>query len=86
MNQREWADSLPGCDGVELLQARFERHVYDRHMHDTYAIGVTLNGVQRFWCRGSYHDSTGGQVMVIHPGEVHDGRSGAAGGYEDPLS
>jgi AraC-like DNA-binding protein len=81
MNEREWADSPPGCDGVELLHARFERHVYDRHIHDTYAIGVTLHGVQRFWCRGSYHDSTPGQVMVIRPGEVHDGRSGAAGGY-----
>lgn len=81
INQQEWANSPPGCDGVELLQARFERHVYDRHMHDTYAIGVTLRGVQRFWCRGSCHDSTPGQVIVIRPGEVHDGRSGAAGGY-----
>lgn len=81
MNQQEWADAPPGCDGVELLQARFDRHVYDRHMHDTYAIGVTLHGVQRFWCRGSSHDSTAGQVIVIRPGEVHDGRSGAAGGY-----
>lgn len=81
MNQQEWADARPGRDGVELLQARFDRHVYDRHMHDTYAIGVTLRGVQRFWCRGSSHDSTAGQVIVIRPGEVHDGRSGAAGGY-----
>jgi AraC-like DNA-binding protein len=81
MNQREWVDSPPGRDGVELLQARFEHHVYDRHMHDTYAIGVTLRGVQRFWCRGAVHDSTPGQVIVIRPGEVHDGRSGAAGGY-----
>ena len=81
MNQQEWADCPAGRNGVELLQARFERHVYDRHMHDTYAIGVTLRGVQRFWCRGSYHDSTPGQVIVIRPGEVHDGRSGAAGGY-----
>src|ERR1051325_8282718 len=38
---REWAECPPGCDGVELLQASFERHVYDRHMHDAYAIGVT---------------------------------------------
>ena len=81
MNQRVWADFSPGCDGVELLQARFERHVYDRHIHDTYAIGVTLHGVQRFWCRGAYHDSTSGHVIVIRPGEAHDGRSGAAGGY-----
>jgi AraC-like DNA-binding protein len=81
MNEREWADSPLGREGIELLQARFEHHVYDRHMHDSYAIGVTLRGVQRFWCRGSHHDSTPGQVIVIRPGEVHDGRSGTAGGY-----
>jgi AraC-like DNA-binding protein len=77
----EWTESPPGPDGIELLQASFDRHVYDRHMHDTYAIGVTLRGVQRFWCRGATHDSTSGHVLVIRPGEVHDGRSGAAGGY-----
>src|SRR5574342_413583 len=78
---REWAECPPGRDGVELLQASFEHHVYDRHMHDAYAIGVTLRGVQRFWCAGAVHDSTAGNVIVIRPGEVHDGRSGAHGGY-----
>jgi AraC-like DNA-binding protein len=77
----EWTDTPRGCEGIELLQASFHRHVYDRHMHDAYAIGVTLRGVQRFWCRGAIHDSTPGHVIVIRPGEVHDGRSGAAGGY-----
>ena len=77
----EWTESPRGPDGIELLQASFDRHVYDRHMHDTYAIGVTLRGVQRFWCRGATHDSTPGHVLVIRPGEVHDGRSGSAGGY-----
>ena len=77
----EWAECPPGRDGVELLQASFEHHVYDRHMHDAYAIGVTLRGVQRFWCSGAHHDSTPGKVIVIRPGEVHDGRSGSHGGY-----
>jgi len=78
---REWAECPPGRDGVELLQASFERHVYDRHMHDAYAIGVTLRGVQRFWCAGAHHDSTPGHVIVIRPGDVHDGKSGSHGGY-----
>jgi AraC-like DNA-binding protein len=70
-----------GAGGVELLEAAFDRHVFDRHMHDTYAIGVTGRGVQRFWCRRETHNSTPGDVIAINPGEVHDGRSGAAGGY-----
>jgi AraC-like DNA-binding protein len=77
----EWAECPPGRDGVELLQASFEHHVYDRHMHDAYAIGVTLRGVQRFWCSGAHHDSVPGSVMIIRPGEVHDGKSGSHGGY-----
>ena len=78
---REWARCRQGRDGIELLEASFDWHVYDRHMHDTFAIGVTLRGVQRFWCRGSTHDSRPGNVIVIDPGEVHDGRSGSHGGY-----
>lgn len=78
---REWARATHGGPGVELLEAAFDHHVYDRHWHNTLAVGVTLRGVQRFWCRGSTHDSRPGDVIVLDPGEVHDGRSGAAGGY-----
>ena len=68
-------------NGIELLEASFERHVYERHMHDTYAIGVTLRGVQRFSCRGAVRNSTPGQVAAIAPGDAHDGESGSVGGY-----
>ena len=78
---RDWARAQRGGPGVDLLEAAFEHHVYDRHSHDTLAIGVTLRGVQRFWCRGSTHDSRPGDVIIIDPGDVHDGRSGSHGGY-----
>lgn len=78
---RDQADHRVVSDGVELLQAQFERHVFERHIHDSYAIGFTLRGIQRFWCRGSTHNSTRGHVIAISPGEAHDGESGAAGGY-----
>lgn len=77
----DWARATRGGPGVELLEAAFEHHVYDRHSHETLAIGITLRGVQRFWCRGSTHDSRPGDVIVLDPGDVHDGRSGAHGGY-----
>jgi len=77
----DWSRSRVLPNGIELLEASFDRHVYERHVHDTFAIGVTLSGVQRFWCRGATNDSVAGNVMVIRPGEVHDGRSGTPGSY-----
>jgi hypothetical protein len=47
---REWLNYRTGPDGIDFLEAAFDRHVYDRHIHETYAIGVTLRGVQRFRC------------------------------------
>ena len=81
LRRREWVRYCSGSEGVELLEASFEHHVYERHIHDTYAIGVTRRGVQRFWCRGATHDSLPGNVIVIPPGEAHDGESGKEGGY-----
>jgi hypothetical protein len=79
----EWARSRVVCEGVELPEAAFEQHKYERHIHETYAIGYTLREVQRFWCRGVTvtHESTRGDVIAISPGEVHDGQSGSSGGY-----
>ena len=80
MPEREWVRYRPGPEGVELLEASFDQHVYERHIHETYAIGVTRRGVQRFWCRGATHDSVPDDVIVIPPGEAHDGESGREGG------
>ncbi len=78
---RDWARYHVTANCVELLEAAFHHFRYERHFHDSYAIGVTLSGVQRFWCRGTTHDSVPGNVLVIPPGEVHDGQSGTTGGY-----
>jgi len=51
------------------------------HRHDSYAIGVTMRGVQSFCYRGGTEHSQAGCAFVIHPDEKHDGRPGAAEGY-----
>jgi AraC-like DNA-binding protein len=58
---------------VQRLQAWFAGRAFSRHRHDTYAIGLTDIGAQGFWYRGSSHTSAPGQVVVLHPDEVHDG-------------
>ena len=71
----------PGLFGIERLKAWFHGYAYDWHRHDTYAVGVTLEGVQTFDCRRTTHDSLAGQVMVLHPDEPHNGRAGSRTGF-----
>lgn len=65
----------------ERLEAYFSGHAYDPHRHDTYAIGITLSGIQSFRYRGVHTHSTPGHVIVIHPDEIHDGHAGNDGGF-----
>jgi AraC-like DNA-binding protein len=70
-----------GCDGIERLEARFRGRAFSPHRHDTYAIGVTLAGVQTFRYRGEARYCLPGQCHILHPDEVHDGASGTADGF-----
>jgi len=76
-----WLVSSRPAGGVELLSAWFAGEAYQKHRHDTYAIGVTDSGVQVFDYRGSVHASTPGQVVVLYPDEIHDGRAGTDDGF-----
>jgi AraC-like DNA-binding protein len=64
---------------VELFRARLRGRPFGRHRHDVYAIGVTEEGVQAFDYRGAVEHSLPGQVYVLHPDEVHDGRAEGPG-------
>jgi AraC-like DNA-binding protein len=66
---------------VQLLQAWFAGHGFDKHRHDTYAIGLTDVGVQAFDYRGVAQHSTPGKIVVLHPDETHDGRAGTQDGF-----
>ncbi|MBX6322045.1 MAG: AraC family transcriptional regulator [Rhodospirillaceae bacterium] len=83
MRGPDWAHYVvpPAAPEIELLRAHYVAHAYERHSHDTYAIGVTEEGVQAFHYRGALHASTPGRVIVLYPGEPHDGHAGAPGGF-----
>jgi AraC-like DNA-binding protein len=78
---REWIVSAGPVDGVELFRARFAGAAYRKHRHDTYAVCVTDFGVQVFDYCGAVHASMPGQVTVLYPDEVHDGRAGTFEGF-----
>jgi AraC-like DNA-binding protein len=63
------------------MHARFRGHVYHRHSHDTYSLGVTESGAQSFTCRGAGHVSTAGLVMAFNPDDPHDGQAATENGF-----
>ena len=66
---------------IERLEAQFSAHAYSPHRHDTYAIGVTMTGVQSFHYRRSLCHSMPGTAMILHPDELHDGHAGSDEGF-----
>ncbi len=63
----------PDLAGIERIEARFRGKGFEPHRHDTYALGVTMAGIQTFRYRGEDRFSPPGNVIVLHPDEVHDG-------------
>ena len=79
--RRDWIASAGPVDGVELFRACFAGAPYRKHRHDTYAVGVTDSGVQVFNYRGAVRTSLPGEVIVLYPDELHDGRAGTVEGF-----
>ena len=73
---------LPDMGGVEVMRARLTRHVFARHMHEGFALGVVEAGMGIFNSRGRTSVAPPGRITVLHPEEAHDGR----GGSEDGLT
>ena len=72
----DWARYWRAEDSpLEAMHAHFERHVYHRHSHETYSLGVTDLGAQSFTCRGAAHTSAAGMVMAFNPDDPHDGQA-----------
>lgn len=79
----EAADIVVGesDDAIERIEARFIGEGYATHRHDTYAIGITLSGVQTFRYRGSQHYCLPGECHILHPDEPHDGSAADDRGF-----
>jgi AraC-like DNA-binding protein len=73
--------SATALSGVTLLDAPLGEHRFDKHVHDTYAFGVTLQGVQTFNCRGTRYANPPGSLIAFNPDECHDGEPGSPEGF-----
>ena len=70
-----------GADGIERAEAFFRDRAFALHRHDTYAVGVTVSGVQAFTYRGAAHFCLPGWLHVLYPDELHDGAPGTEDGF-----
>jgi AraC-like DNA-binding protein len=77
----DWLRSTDPENGIEVLEAWLHGPAYHKHRHGTYAICLTTRGVQAFHYRGTREISLPGQVVVLHPDELHDGHAGTDAGF-----
>lgn len=81
-DSRDWLRfARDRVSGTEAVRAAFHSHAYDPHFHDQVLVGVTERGLQQFRCRRQLVRSTPGRVILMEPGETHDGEAGGRRGF-----
>lgn len=48
-------------------------HHFPRHSHDHFGVGVIASGAQRSWSGAGTVRASAGDVIMVNPGEIHDG-------------
>lgn len=68
-------------NGIRRFGARIGDTAFAPHRHDVYTLGLTMRGVQCFNYRGEARQSLPGELVVLHPDELHDGHAGTEDGF-----
>ena len=61
--------SVPGIVAMTLAS----NHHFPRHTHEQFGIGVMAFGAHRSWSDMGYVSAGAGEVVMVNPGEIHDG-------------
>lgn len=56
---------------VELRYSHYRQQAFAKHTHDTFSIGVVMEGQTEFFCHNQMKFIQGGEIALINPGEVH---------------
>jgi AraC-like DNA-binding protein len=80
MEQALWTRARLGRCGplLDLLTARFDKHVYAPHAHEEFTIGVCVGGSEVIAYRGGHIRTGPGSIVVLDPEEIHTGGPGTA--------
>lgn len=71
----------PGLPGVDLLRARYVRHTFTRHAHDSYVIAAVTGGVEGIGLPGGAERAGAGGVVLINPETPHSAYAGVEEGW-----
>jgi AraC-like DNA-binding protein len=61
--------ALRDVQAVEACSA----HVFPRHTHDAFGIGLIVSGAHRSWSGRGWVEAVRGSIITCNPNEVHDG-------------
>lgn len=61
-----------GIAGVNAVESN-TRHIFPRHTHEQFGIGVIVYGAQKSWSGRGMVEAGPGDTITVNPGEVHDG-------------
>ena len=73
--------STDSFEPIERVANRLVGAAFSPHRHDTYTVALTMAGVQAFNYRGAMRHSLPGQVLILHPDEIHDGHCSDEAGF-----
>jgi len=66
---------------VEWLAAEYRTHRFTRHWHESYALGTVEIGGETFVAHGERHYATRGSLVLLNPGDIHDGETADPAGW-----
>src|SRR5260370_31585975 len=61
--------AIPGVEARTLASDR----AFPRHSHDQLGIGVMFSGAHRSWSGVGHVEAQAGDIIMVNPGEIHDG-------------
>lgn len=67
---------------VSLIEGYYQAFAFQRHYHLDYHFGLILEGQQQFVYNGEQHIAGPGEIILMPPDELHDGRAELATGYQ----
>ncbi|GAA2621410.1 AraC family transcriptional regulator [Dactylosporangium fulvum] len=76
-----WTRVDDGRFQMDMLTASYRRHVFTKHSHATFAIGVVVSGEEQFHYRGELHRAGVGSLAILEPDEPHDGMAADEEGW-----